>query len=360
MKDTLLLSTRKGLITYKKDPQGRWKYRSTAFIGIPVSLAHVDPFTNTWWACQDHGHWGCKLHRSGDEGSTWEEVEAPKYPEGEEVKAGIPASLKYMWACASGRSGHSAQLYIGTEPGGLFVSSDNGDTFTLNRPLWDHPSRKTQWFGGGRDHPGIHSIVVDPRDNDHFFIGISCAGVFETTDGGKSWEVRNKGLRAEFLPDEESDIGHDPHLLVACENHPDTLWQQNHCGIFRSTDGARQWEEISDKEGPAGFGFTIVADEHDAATAWVVPAVSDVTRVAVDTALCVCRTEDGGKTWQDFRKGLPQENAYDIVLRHAMAKAGDTLVFGTTTGNVYMSHDSGESWQALSHHLPMVHAVLFA
>ncbi len=44
--------------------------------------------------------------------------------------------------------------------------------------------------------PGIHSIVVDPRNEDHIHIGISCAGVFETTDVGKSWAIRNKGMLA--------------------------------------------------------------------------------------------------------------------------------------------------------------------
>ena len=123
----------------------------------------MDIHTNTWWACLDHGHWGCKIHRSLDEGKHWTEVEAPKYDEGDEVKEGVSTSLNYLWAMENAKN----KLLIGTEPGGLFSSSDNGISFDLVRGLWNHPSRKTQWFGGGRENPGIHSIVVNPDNDQH-------------------------------------------------------------------------------------------------------------------------------------------------------------------------------------------------
>ncbi|MEN7547497.1 sialidase family protein [Rapidithrix thailandica] len=358
-KNKLLLGTRKGLIVYRQNPSGNWQFDQVHFLGIPISLAVSDERNGTWWAMADHGHWGCKLHRSTDRGKTWEELEAPKYPETEEVKDGVPAALRYLWAFAPSSQQQAQKLYIGTEPGGLFESDNNGQSFTLNRGLWDHPSRKEQWFGGGRDYPGIHSIVVDPRDHRRIYIGISCAGVFLSEDGGNTWLPKNKGLLAEFLPDPQMDVGHDPHLLVMSKNHPDVLWQQNHCGIFRTVDGGEQWTEISENNGVAKFGFAIEAEDNDPNVAWVVPAVSDELRVAVDQALCVCRTDDGGKTWQAYRKGLPQEHCFDIVYRHALSKSKDTLVFGTTTGNAYLSKDRGETWETLNNHLPMVHSVSF-
>lgn len=353
-----MLGTRKGLVTYQRDASG-WKLRDANFLGIPVSLTHVDSRNGTWWACLDHGHWGQKLHKSMDQGKSWEEVEAPKYHEGMEMKEGEPAAVRYLWAFAEGGPENQDIMYIGTEPGGLFESHDGGSSFSLVESLWNHPSRKDNWFGGGRDYPGIHSIVVDPRNSDHIYIGISCAGVFETMDRGKTWEVRNKGLRADFLPDPSAEVGHDPHLLVACASQPEVLWQQNHCGIFRSIDGAGNWKEITQNGGPAKFGFAIAAAENNPEQAWVVPAVSDEQRVAIDGALCVCRTDDGGKTWKDFRKGLPQKDCYDIAFRHALDVDGETLVFGTTTGNLFLSNDSGESWECLNSTLPMVHSVAF-
>ncbi len=353
MPQSLLLGTRKGLITYREE-NGHWKYQNTQFLGIPVSLATIDHQTGYWWALLDHGHWGCKLHRSKN-GRDWEELEAPKYPEGTEIKKGVPATTRYLWAFAGG--GTPGEIYIGTEPGGLFKSTDNGENFVLVQGLWDHPSREDQWFGGGRDHAGIHSILVDPNDPDHMYVGISVAGVFETKDGGKSWVPRNKGLKADFLPNPDAEVGQDPHLVTWCGQDRKVMWQQNHCGIFVSSDAGTSWSDVSQPAGVANFGFAVAVDEQDANTAWVVPGVSDQLRVAVDGALCVCRTRDRGKTWQELRSGLPQEACYDITYRHALDHQNRWLVFGTTTGNLYASSDEGDRWEPISHNLPMIYSV---
>ncbi len=360
-KNHLLLGTRKGLVVYQKS-KGQWAHKANHFLGIPVSLSYVDPRTNTWWACLDHGHWGVKLHRSQDEGQNWEEVDAPKIPEGEEIKEGVAAAVTYIWAFAHGGTDQPGVLYLGTDPGALFRSEDNGDSWQLVRGLWDHPSRKTEWFGGGRDNPGIHSICVDPRDSSHLYVGISCAGVFESLDGGGSWHPANKGMSADFLPDPESEIGQDPHLLVMSQSNPDVLWNQNHCGIYISTDGAKNWTPVHQdrKDGPANFGFAVAVDERNPEKAWVVPGESDGVRVAVDLALCVCRTDDGGKTWKDYRAGLPQDNCFDITYRHALAIDGGELVFGTTTGKVYHSVDQGISWSPIAGNLPIIYSVEIA
>jgi hypothetical protein len=359
MKSTLLLGTRKGFIAYHLK-NGKWQAENLSFEGIPVSIAYADPRMGDWWACLEHGHWGVKLHRSKDRGASWEEVTAPAYPEGAEIKDGMPATTRYIWAMAHGGQHFQSRLWIGTDPGGLFVSEDAGNSFQLVESLWNHPTRKEGWFGGGRDQPGIHSVVVDPRNEDHIHIGISCAGVFESMDAGKSWEIRNKGLRAEFLPDPDAQTGYDPHILVAAPTNPDILWQQNHCGIFRSVDAAKSWQDIGQAEGPANFGFAIAVADDNAEQAWVAPANSDMTRTAIKGALCICRTDDGGKTWKDFRKGLPQENCFDIVYRHALVSSGDSLAFGTTTGNLFFSADRGESWQVINNYLPMIYSVQFA
>ncbi len=358
-KPYLLVATRKGLVIYHFNG-GEWQYQTTHFLAIPVSLAYIDERNGTWWACLDHGHWGVKLHRSTDKGTTWKEVLAPAYPEGAEVKENVPASTRYLWAMADGGANHPERLWIGTEPGGLFRSDDGGDSFQLVESLWQHPSRQQHWFGGGRDHPGIHSIVVDPRDNDHLYIGISCAGVFESRDAGANWAVRNDGLRADFLPDPYAEVGHDPHLLAISNQYPDIMWQQNHCGIFKSDDGGLKWQDVTDANGLAKFGFAIAVDEQNPDRAWVVPAVSDEMRVTLGYSLCVCRTDDGGKSWKTLRNGLPQKACFDIVYRHALIVQNQTLVFGTTTGNLFISNDGGAHWQTLNNYLPMVYALHFA
>lgn len=373
----LLLATRKGLVLARRTSDG-WTVDDTAhFAGTPVEYCSRDPRDGTLWASLDHGHWGVKLHRSKDGGANWEEVAAPKYPEGEQFRdpwsGKVDAAvLTNIWVIGFGGTDQPGRIYLGTNPGGLFQSDDGGDTFQLVRSLWDHPSRlgeeggKPGWYGGGRDTPGIHSIVVDPRDSTRVFVGVSCGGVFETTDDGASWVPRNKGLPASFLPNSDPETGQDPHHVVQCASHPDALWQQNHLGIFKSTDAGRTWADVSHEkdQGPARFGFPIAVDPDDPARAWVVPARSDGQRNAIGGCLQVCETTDGGTTWHSRTDGLPRSGAYDLVYRHAfdLTVHGDQrwLAFGSTTGNVFVSEDGGGRWTCVSHHLPPVYGVRFA
>jgi len=368
-KNILLLGSRKGLILFERR-NGDWKFRTLSHAGAAVSYAMIDPRHGTLWCCLDHGHWGAKLQRSDDLGATWQEVDAPKYPEGAVLGATFPgvepvepdskprpATLKYLWVAQPGNPDQPHRLYLGTEPGGLFYSENGNGQFTLVESLWNHPTRMTSWFGGGRDNPGIHSILIDPRDSRRIWVAISCAGVFETADGGQTWEPRNRGMTNDYLPDPNVEVGHDPHLVAQCRKNPNVMWQQNHCGIFRTVDGARNWTQISGKGGPAHFGFAIAADPEDENTAWVVPAQSDQVRAAYNQAVCVCRTEDGGRNWITLRKGLPPSQCYDITLRHALDYHASTLVFGTTTGNVYYSHDRGDHWQCLGNNFPPIYSV---
>ncbi len=358
---TLLVGTAKGLVIYHKTPAG-WEVEKVCFTAMPVSMVFADERNGAWWVGLTHRHWGQKLHYSKDEGKTWESVPMPRYPTGAEYKPGKPASVRKIWCMAGGGADRPGELWLGTEPGGLFHSHDAGQSFHLVESLWNHPSRldEQQWFGAGRDEPFLHSIVIDPRDSDHVYIAVSCAGVFETKDGGKHWQPRNRGLVAAYLPNPDVEVGHDPHLLLACRSNPEVLWQQNHCGIFRSTNGGEEWDNVTDPLGVANYGFALAIDHDDPLRAWVIPAVSDEERVPHELALCVCRTEDGGKSWTPLRRGLPQAHCFDIVFRHSLARSGKTLAFGTTGGNLYLSENDGDDWLCLSNSLARVDYVAFA
>ncbi|MDP2315276.1 MAG: glycosyl hydrolase [Pseudomonadota bacterium] len=363
MSDTLLLATRKGLLTFRRDAPGSsgvgWSLAGEAHLGNPVSYALARG--DTWFVALDYGHWGQKMSRSRDAGRTWEDIPAPAYPEGAikyDVWKGTEsgATLEYTWVLEAVGN----RLYAGTNPGALFTSDDDGDSWQIVEGLWNHPTRP-KWMGGGKDSPGIHSIIADPRDPLRMWVALSSAGVFETRDGGVTWATRNVGMRNDYAPEDKfPDVGHDPHFVMPCAAHPDVLWQQNHCGIWRSTDGAATWTDIAETDGPARFGFPIAAHATNPDVAWVVPADSDQKRQAVGGAICVSRTTDGGKTWQAQRNGLPQHAAYDIVYRHALAIRGETLAFASTTGNAYLTEDGGERWETLGQNLPPVYAVRFA
>lgn len=367
MSSTLIVGTKKGLVVLDAGAKG-WRCRPIAHAGIHVSYAFHDRRDGTTWAALDHGHWGAKLSRSKDGGKSWEEVAAPKYPADASLTMCTKKkpALRYMYVLAPGRPQEPGRLYVGTVPGGLFASDDRGATFTLDGSLWNH-AKRDQWNQAGKDfdEPGVHSIVVDPRDPAHVYVAVSSAGVLETRDAGRSWQARNVGLVNSFLPDPNAEVGHDPHFLEMCQSEPDVLWQQNHCGVYRSTDAGKTWTDIGvkDRAAPSGvvhFGFAVAADPRNPERAWLVPATSDDKRYAPDGALCAARTEDGGKSWQVLRKGLPQESAYDLVYRHGLALDGDRLVFGTTTGHLYASEDRGDSWTAIAGNLPPINSVRFA
>jgi photosystem II stability/assembly factor-like uncharacterized protein len=359
-----------------------------------VCYAARDLRDGTLWASLDHGHWGPKLSRSRDGGATWQDVLSLKYPEGARyivkvlptpdfdptAPTGQPeyadATVFKIWTITFGTAEQPGRLYAGTIPGGLFVSDDGGESWELNRPLWNHESRggdlfmgdatsENRWFGTpasvdyGVFEPGIHSIVIDPRNPNHLRVAVSSAGVIETTDGGRTWTARNRGMLNDYMPNPEAEWGHDPHFIVCCAALPDHLWQQNHCGVFYSDDGAKNWLKVSNAETGVHFGFPIAVDAQDGRTAWVVPARADMARMAIGGGLCVARTTDGGQSWQVFRNGLPQAHAYDIVLRHGLDVAGDCLCFGSTSGNVYLSEDRGETWQCLGNNFPPVYSVRF-
>jgi hypothetical protein len=328
-----------------------------------------DPRNGELLAALDHGHFGVKMHRSRDAGATWQEMAAPKYPEKpadyvpKTPAEGRPVdwSLKLVWALEPGGAKESGVLWCGTLPGGLFRSEDGGDSWELNRPLWDDP-RREEWFGGGADQPGIHSICVDPRDARHVTIGVSCGGVWSTRDSGRTWQLGGKGMRAEFMPPERQlDPGiQDAHLVAQCRANPDVMWVQHHNGIFRSTDAAASWSEITDVK-PSAFGFAVAAHPDDPETAWFVPAVKDEKRYPMDGRVVVNRTSDGGKSFETLTKGLPQQHAYDLVFRHALDidESGERLAFGSTTGSLWITEDGGDQWQTVSANLPPIYAVRF-
>jgi len=366
MSKTLYVATRKGLFRVDRKNEG-WTLAEPWFLGDNVSMVLPDRRDGALYAALSLGHFGVKLRRSRDAGKTWDELAPPAYPplpEGtppEKMADGRdwPHRVELMWSLEAGRDDQKGKLWCGTIVGGLFVSQNHGESWELVRGLWDHPSRK-QWFGGGYDWPGIHSVVVDARGA--VLVGISTGGVWRSEDEGATWEVRTEGMYAEYMPPEQRNnpITQDVHRLVACPSAPDCLWAQHHNALFRSTNGGKSWEDVSAVR-PSKFGFTVAVHPKDPETAWVVPAKVDMQRVPVDGKVVVSRTRDGGKSFELLEKGLPQGHAYDLTYRHGLDVdgTGDVLAFGTTTGSLWISEDGGDSWQTISNHLPPIHAVRF-
>jgi hypothetical protein len=364
----LWVATRKGL--FELNAATGWRVGTPSFLGDPVSMVLDDARDGAVYAALNLGHFGSKLHRSDDRGKTWQERGVPSYaglpadPPNPEAPDGTPPptapALKQIWALEGGGAHHPGRLWAGTLPGGLFRSDDGGQTWELVRSLWDMPERKN-WFGGGADFPGIHTVAVDPRNASHVLVGVSCGGAWASQDDGVTWDCRAKGMFAEYMPParREDPTIQDPHRIAVCASAPEVMWTQHHNGVFRSVDGGRAWSEVPNAR-PSNFGFAVAAHPHDPKTAWFVPAIKDERRVPVDAKLVVSRTRDGGESFEVFDRGLPAPS-FDLVYRHALDvdQSGQMLAMGSTTGGLWLSEDRGESWRTISTNLPPIFAVRF-
>ena len=360
MSDRAWVATRKGLIEMRRHG-GVWQFERTSFLGEPVTMVLPPSADGRMLAALNLGHFGVKVHASEDAGASWAEVAAPTYPKQPEGASGPAWTLQLIWSLAATEAQGQRTVWAGTLPGGLFRSADFARSWQLVEDLWHRPER-LEWFGGGYDAPGIHSICPHPARTNEILVGLSCGGAWLSTDGGAHWAQTAHGMHADYLPSEqaESPNTQDPHAIVRCAAEPDVLWCQHHCGIWRSGDAGRSWQRI---EGAplSSFGFAVAVHPQDADTAWFVPGVADQRRVPVEGALAVNRTRDGGKTFETLRLGLPQVHCYDLVYRHGLAVAEDgaTLLMGSTTGNLWASNNGGERWQTVSSNLAPIYALRF-
>ena len=367
MANKLFVATRKGLFTVVKN--GGWKVGKVDFLGDNCSAVLSANGGDSLYVALDHGHFGVKLHRSDDGGKRFEEIDPPAYPpkpEDEEPWLDmhgreVPHSLLLVWCLEADHPDRPDGLWCGTIPGALFHSPDRGATWNLAESLWNSPLRR-KWFGGGKDYPGIHSVCVDPNDADRVHIAVSCGGVLESTDSGRTWECIGEGWRSDYMPPDEAGNPaiQDVHRLQVSPADTKVMWAQHHNGIFHSTDRGRHWTELKDVK-PSVFGFACAVHPDDADTAWFVPEIKDERRIPVDGKLVVNRTRDGGRSFETLRRGLPQEHAYDLVYRHGLDVSADggCLAMGSTTGSLFISENGGDDWQCISAHLPPVYAVRF-
>lgn len=360
--NTLWVATRKGLFAVGRDGGG-WRIGTPSFPGEPVSQFLANPHDGACYAALRLGHFGVKLWMGTGGGQEWKEIAAPAFPpkptEGPWKDDPMPWTVDQVWSLEASPDG---RLWAGCLPAGLFMSADGGASWELVNSLWDRPERK-EWFGGGYDFAGIHSILVDPRDAAHVTVAISCGGVWQTRDGGATWANTSAGMVADFMPPERREDPNiqDPHRIDQCAAHPDVLWCQHHGGIFRSTDGGLRWNPIASPQ-PSGFGFAVAAHPRDPQRAWFVPAHSDAQRVAPQGRMVVTQTRDGGRTFSAHGEGLPQQDAYHLVYRHALAASADgaALAIGSTTGGLWASEDAGDTWHCVSRDLPPIAALRWA
>ena len=380
----LLVGTRKGAWVLVGDAERRrFRVEGPHFLGCIVNHVVLDPRDRrTLLASAKTGHLGPTIYHSNDLGRTWTEATRPpafpKVPDADSGAANGPTGTPAMKPRAVDANfwltpGHISQpevWWAGTVPHGLFRSHDGGATWDgidgFNRNpagvSWDAPG-----FFATPDGAITHSVLIDPRDADHMYVGMSIGGLFETRDGGVHWSPLNRGVAADFLPDPTVPYGHDPHCVALHPKNPDRLYQANHCGTYRLDRPGETWERIGGNmpKEIGDIGFPIVLHPRDPDTAWVFPMDGTTVwpRTSPGGRPALYRTRDAGATWERQDGGLPKAQAWFTVKRQAMtADAGDPvgLYFGTTSGEIWGSTDEGRTWRPILSHLPQILSIVAA
>lgn len=343
----LLIGTKKGLFLLAGRDRARWELRGPFLSGKEINHATYDQKSGGIYAAANDAWFGSELTWSVDFGKTWQTPkQAPAFAAGSEQK------IERLWHIAPGPDA----FYLGVAPAALFRSHDSGQTWTEVTSVSGHPTR-SRWFPGAGGLC-LHSILLDPTNPQRLFIGISAAGVFRSDDGGDTWQPANRGTRAEFLPDKLPEVGQCVHKLKVSADRK-LLFQQNHCGVYRSADGGENWDEITQGL-PSDFGFPMAVHPREPETIYVIPLKGAEFRCPPENKLRVFRSRNGGRSWDPCAKGLPQDHAFSGVYREAMTTddlnpAG--IYFGTNTGKIFGSFDEGDNWSELADNLPPVFSV---
>lgn len=344
----VLVGTRKGGFVISSDLRRKtWKVEGPHFAGSEVTHLTCDPRSGKLWAAVNSAWWGPDLQVSANGGKRWN-----KAVSGVEFAADRGLKLNRIWQVVPDRASRPDTLWCGVDPGVLFRTDDGGKSWQEIRSLTEHATRDKFRPGGGGLM--VHAIIPDPSRPNRVYIGISVAGCFRSDDDGATWTPMNKNVRADFQPEKFPEVGVCVHRMVMSPQNPDWLFQQNHCGVYASRNGAEKWTDVS-KGLPSRFGFpmTITGPE----TIFVVPTIGPQERYCCNGRLGVFRSKDGGKSWQELRRGLPQRNVYSLVLRHCLASdacESSGVYVGTSTGEIFYSRNNGDSWELLAGNLPPI------
>ncbi|MGI0091295.1 MAG: WD40/YVTN/BNR-like repeat-containing protein [Nitrososphaerales archaeon] len=347
----LLVGTRKGAFVFSSsDGRRTWKASGPHFRGKEIYHMVYDKRNKLLLASVEDAHWGPSVARSFDLGKTWSISDSPKFPKGS------GESVKRVWNITPGPEDEPDVIYCGVEPAMLFRSDDKGASWKVNDALLTHGTRsKWQPGGGGLC---LHTILFEDDDPRNLHVAISAVGTLNSRDGGNSWKFQNKNVLADYNPEKYPEFGQCVHKIARHKDSPNVLYQQNHCGVYRSDDGGENWKDIRNNL-PSRFGFPMAVDANDPKRVYVVPLEGDFSRVSPDNKFLVWTTDNSGKEWYPLGRGFPKP-AYFEVLREGMASDEEDpcgVYLGTKTGQLYASRNHGSLWARISDVLPEILSV---
>ena len=352
---SVLIGTRKGLfIARSRAGRTAWRLEGPHIAGYEIQAAFLDPRDpNRGWAAAHHPVWGVHIYYSEDAGRHWSPLAAvPSHRPDDDS-----SSLRMIWSLAPGPADQPQRILAGIEPPGLFQSDDAGLTWQPLTGFNCHPDRAA--WSPAKGGLAVHSVQVDPHAAGHLYAALSAGGVYHSGDGGRTWEARNRGIRAPYLPARSPHCGHCVHRLLIHPARAGRAYQQSHHGLYITDDGGLHWREITTGL-PSDFGYALATDPRDPDTIFCVPEESSQFRATVAGRLRVYRSRDAGRRWTALANGLPQQNVFVTILRDGLDSDGLEplgLYLGTSSGHLFASTDGGDRWRLLAGFLPGILSV---
>lgn len=260
-----------------------------------------------------------------------------------------PGTMSGRITAIEGVSADPKILYVGTAGGGIWKTTNAGASF---KPIFDKYCQS------------IGALAIDPTNPKIIYVGTGESnmrnsvsigdGLYKSTDGGENW--KKIGLDStEHISKVAIDPKNTSVLYVAA---PGPLWSDSpHRGLYKSEDGGKTWSKIlyiNEKTGVAD----LLLDPRDASVLYA--STWEFRRTAYSfssggNGSGLYKSVDGGKTWKEITKGLPQKPFGRIAMAQAPSAPENLLaiVESEQTG-LYISGDNGESWKPQSASLNVV------
>src|SRR5262245_61146775 len=229
----VLVGTRKGAFVLTADGKRQsWDVSGPHFGGwemYHLKGSPADP--DRLYASQSSSWSGQVIQRSSDGGKTWEPVGKTFAYEGEVGThkwydgTPHPYEFKRVWHLEPSRTNPDT-VYAGVEDAALFRSTDAGMTWHELPGLRHHESTPDWQPGAGG--LCLHTILIDPTNEQRMFIAISSAGAFRTDDGASTWRPINRGLVSQYIPKPDAEVGHCVHRIALHRSRPNVLFMQKH------------------------------------------------------------------------------------------------------------------------------------
>lgn len=363
----VLVGTRKGGYVVEGDAsRKKWKVGPMISPGRDVFHMAADPRSpGDIYALANSGFWGPMVLRSRDWGKKWDEISTPLTPlrkdrqpnfELDPAKSHFKA-LVNLWHIEPGHPSEPDTLFIGADPHALYRSDDLGKSWDGVPGINEHPT-KSKWapgFGG----PCFHTVIVDPKDRRRMYVGISSAGMFRTDDGGKKWRPMNKDVECPFFPEDNRypEVGQCVHKVVLDGSDRETSYRQDHGGIYVSHDGMQSWRRIG-KPLKDDFGFCVATSPSTPGKAFFVPLAGE-SRTTFNGGLQVHEWDDSKAKWRTLMPPSRFPGDYGVQREGIACDSRDPagIYVGTTTGQLAVSPDAGETWSMVPYQFPAIHSV---